>query len=158
MPKKLIIGNEVFDFPLQGENSDYGESITDWATAVTEALETVQQPNDILTTSAAINNNQLTFTNIPSFTFDTTEVIAIEAEYIVIRSTQSPQVQVTESGKLEGNFNGVDWVISQSYDGEAEIEFNITSSGQVQYKTNEMVGLGYVGQIIFKARVFNQFN
>lgn len=158
MPKILIVGTEEFEFPLVGENADYGEQITDWATAVTDALTTVQQPNDILTTTAAINNNQTTFTNIPGFSFDTSEVIAINAEYIVSRTTSSPAETLSESGSIQGNYNGTQWTISRSFDGDADIELDITSSGQIQYKTGNMVGSGYVGSIIFKARVFNQDN
>ena len=38
MPKSLVIGTESFDFPLESENGNYGESITDWAQAVTDEL------------------------------------------------------------------------------------------------------------------------
>ena len=51
MPKLLTVGNEEFEFPLEGENAGYGSEITDWAEAVTTALATVQKPNDIPTTS-----------------------------------------------------------------------------------------------------------
>jgi hypothetical protein len=156
MPKILIVGDEEFEFPQQGENADYGEQITDWATAVSDALSTVQQPNDVLTTTASINNNQSAFTNIPGFSFNTAEVISINAEYIVNRSTSSPAAKFTESGKIEGNFDGSAWTISHSADGEAGIEFDITNSGQIQYKTDDKTGSGYLGSIIFKAKVFNQ--
>lgn len=155
MPKILIIGNQEFEFPVEGENASWGEQVTDWATAVTEALETVQKPNDLLDTTAAINNNQTTFSNIPGFSFDTSQVISIEAKYIINRSTVSPSVKITESGKIEGNFDGTSWKISISGEGEADVEFDITPSGQIQYKSSNMTGSGYVGQIIFSAKVFN---
>lgn len=156
MSKILIIGTEEFEFPIQGSNPDYGEQVTDWAEAVTDALATVQQPNDILPTTAAINNNQSSFTNIPGFSFDTSEVIAINAEYIINRSTTLPAQKVTENGKIEGNFDGSSWRISHTHDGEAGIELDINSSGQVQYKSDDLAGSGYQGEIIFKAKVFNQ--
>jgi hypothetical protein len=156
MPKILIIGTEEYEIPLQGENPDYGEQLTDFFEAVSDALTTVQQPNDILPTQASINNNQSSFTNIPGFSFDTSEVIAINAEYIVNRSTTAPAQKVTESGKIEGNYDGTSWTISISADGDAGIELDITSAGQMQYKSTNITGTGYVGQIIFKAKVFNQ--
>lgn len=160
MPKILTVGTEEFEFPLQGENADYGEQVTDWASAVTDALTTVQQPNDILTTSAAINNNQSTFVNIPGFAFDTSEVIEIEASAIVTRSTSSPAVTVTENFEIRGNYNGTDWTIEINSNAKIDsgVDFEITSSGQVQYTSSNMTGSGYVGSIIFKARVFNQSN
>jgi hypothetical protein len=156
MSKIVIVGNEEFELPVQGSNPDYGEQLTDFFVAVADALSTVQQPNDLLPTQASINNNQTSFVNIPGFSFDTTEVIAINGEYIVNRSTTFPSQKLTESGLIQGNYDGNSWTISLSSDGDAEIEFDITSSGQIQYKTSELVGSGYEGTIIFKAKVFNQ--
>lgn len=156
MPKIVTLGSEEFEIPVVGDNADWGESLTDYLSAISEALQTVQQPNDILVSTAAINNNVSSFTNIPGFTFDTSEVIAIDAEYIVTRSTSSPSVTLSESGNIQGNYNGASWTISHSCDGDAAIEFDITSSGQIQYKSSNLLGTGYSGTIIFKAKVFNQ--
>lgn len=155
MPKVVTIGTEEFELPNQGENADYGEQLTDYFVAVADALQSVQQPNDILPTSAAISNNQTSFTNIPGFAFDTSEVISINAEYIVNRTTNTPAV-LTESGSIQGNYTGTSWTLSIFSDGDAGIEFDITNAGQLQYKSSNMVGSGYVGLIIFKAKVFNQ--
>jgi len=156
MPKKLIIGTDEFEFPEQGDSPDWAEQVTDWATAVTEALTTVQQPNDILTQAALIANLQTTPASIPGFSFDTSEVVAINAEYIVIRRTVSPAVNMVESGFLSGNFDGTNWTISRRQQGEAGIEFSITPGGQVQYTSTDISGTSYEGVISFKAKVFNQ--
>lgn len=158
MPKILVVGTESFEIPLQGENADYGEQLSDFFEAVAEALTQVQQPNDILPTTASINNNISSFTNIPGFSFDTSEVIAINGEFIVNRSTTAPAQKITESGNIQGNYDGSNWTISISSDGDAEIELDINASGQVQYKSSDLTGAGYVGEIIFKAKVFNQDN
>lgn len=151
MPKKLIIGSEEFEFPVQGENPDYGEEVTSWAEAVTDALTSVVGPNDILETTAAIANNITTFTSIPGFNFSTSEVRAINAEYIVERTTSSPSAKLVESGYIEGYYDGTSWGISIRSTGDAGIELNITSSGQIQYKSSNLVGTGYVGTIKFLA-------
>lgn len=156
MPKILVVGTESFEFPEQGENADYGEQVTDWAVAVTDALTTVQQPNDILPTQAIINNNQTSFTNIAGFSFDVSEVLSINAEYIIRRSTTSPSFSITESGTIRGNYNGSSWSIAIDAEGDAGMEFDITNAGQLQYKTSNIIGSGYVGFIIFKAKVINQ--
>lgn len=156
MPKIITIGTEDFEIPLQGENADYGEQLTDTFVAIADALASVQQPNDILTTTASIANNQAAFANIPGFSFDTSEVVSINSEYIVTRSTTAPASVVTESGTIRGNYNGTSWTISHDYDGDAGMEFDITAAGQMQYKSSNIAGAGYVGSIIFKARVFNQ--
>lgn len=156
MPKTLTIGTESFEFPLEGDNAGYGESVTDWASAVTDALSTVQQPNDILTQEATINNNIITATSIPGFSFDTSEVVAINAEYIIKRTTVSPANNLVESGSIEGNFDGTNWSISRRQVGDAGIEFSITAGGQIQYTSSNLTGTSYAGTITYKAKVFNQ--
>lgn len=155
MSKKLIIGSEEFEFPVQGSNPDYGEEITSWAEAVTDALSTVQGPNDILETSATIANNISSFTNIPGFNFSTTEVRSINAEYLVERATTSPVDKIVETGYIEGYYDGTNWGISIRVVGDAGIEIDITSGGQMQYKSSNMAGLGYTGTIKFKARTID---
>lgn len=151
MPKSLTIGSETYDFPVAGENSGWGENVTDWAEAVTDALSSVQGPADILTTTANILNNQTSFVNINSFSFSTATVKAFTAKYYVKRSLTTPATVKVESGTIEGNYDGSSWQISIQNTGEADIEFNITVSGQIQYKSDNMVGSGYSGSITFKA-------
>lgn len=153
MPKNLTIGNEEFEFPLSGENAGYGSEITDWAQAVTEALSTVQKPNDILTTSATIDNVVGTF-NIPGFSFSTAEVISIDCKYFVKRITTA--VTSVEVGKISGYFDGSNWGISIQTVGDANIQFGITPSGQVQYTiVSPLPGANHTGVIVFEAKVIN---
>ena len=157
MPKILIVGNEEFEFPEEGDSSGYaggwGESVTSWAEAVTKALETVQQPNDIPISTAPILNNVTTPTLILGFAFDTSEVISIQGEYIVKRSTDT--ANLVENGNIEGNYNGSDWFITHTNIRDAGIVFDITTSGQIVYTTTNISGANYSGVIIFKAKVFN---
>jgi uncharacterized protein YjbI with pentapeptide repeats len=156
MSKTLIIGSEEFDFPLQGENPDWGEQVTDWAEAVSDSLKSVQQPNDLLRSIATINNNVTTFTNISGFNFDTAEVRTINAEYIIKRTAVSPAANLVESGFIQGNFDGTNWNMVRRQVGDAGIEFDITPAGQVQYTTTNLTGSSYAGSIIFRAKVFNE--
>lgn len=155
MPKTLTIGTEDFEFPLENENGNYGEQITDWASAVTDALGTVQQRNDIPTTTASILNNRTTATSVTGFIFDTSEVISINSEFIVTRTTDSPAVQLVESGFIQGNFSGTAWSISVISQGDAGVDFDITAGGQVTYTSSNMTGTNYSGEVRFKAKVFN---
>lgn len=160
MPKTLVVGSEEFEFPVEGDNGadsgGYGESVTAWAEAVSTALGTVQQPNDIPVTSASILNSQTSAVPILGFSFNTSEVIAIQGDYIVRRSTTSPATNVVQSGKIEGNFDGTSWTITHERIGNSGVNFDITGSGQITYTSTNITGSGYEGEIIFKARVFNQ--
>jgi hypothetical protein len=156
MPKTVIVGTETFEIPLENENPGYGEELTDFFVAVADALSTVQKPNDIIQTSANIANNISTFTSIPGFSFDTSEVRAISSRFIVIRSTVSPSQVLSEDGFIEGHFDGANWTISVRSNENAGIEFSITPAGQIQYKSSNLVGSSYQGEIQFEAKVFNQ--
>lgn len=155
MPKKLIVGNEEFEFPLSGQSPGYASEITDWAEAVTDALTNVQKPNDILTTTAAINNNVSTPTNIPGFSFSTAEVIAIDCRYFIKRTTTSPNFTVTEVGYIEGYYDGTNWGISIRSTGDSGVELSITPAGQIQYTSTSLAGATHVGSIVFEAKVIN---
>ncbi len=155
MSKKLLIGTQEFEIPEQGDGPDYGESLSDYFEAVSEALSTVQQPNDILTTSASILNNQTTFADISGFIFNSSEVISINSEFIIQRSTVSPASKLVESGFIQGNYNGATWSFSVESVGNSGVEFNITSAGQLQYRTSNLTGSSYSGLITFRGKVFN---
>lgn len=162
MPKLLTIGSEEFEFPLEGENAGYGSEITDWAEAVTEALSTVQKPNDILTRTEVLNNNQGAYPSesgaglIPGFTFSTAEVISIECRYFIKRITTGPAAALVETGYIEGYYDGTNWGISIRTTGDAQVSLSITPSGQIQYTSSDMPNLTYDGKITFEAKVINK--
>jgi hypothetical protein len=155
MPKNLTIGNEVFEFPIDGENSGWGSEVTDWAEAVTDALSVVQKPNDILLTTATIANNISSPTNIPGFSFSTAEVVAIECRYLINRTTTVPNAVYSEVGYIEGYFDGSDWGYSIRTTGESEVLLSITPAGQIQYTSSNLSGATHVATITFEARVIN---
>lgn len=138
MPKIFTVGNEEFEFPLTGENAGYGSEVTDWAEAVTDALSTVQKPNDIPTTA------QITLTQqgvgvptiIPGFVFSTAEVIAIDAKYIFTKSYTEGSVNKveTEIGFIEGYFDLTNWGISIRTTGDIGVIISINNSGQISYE------------------------
>jgi hypothetical protein len=163
MPKLLTVGNEEFEFPISGENAGYGSEITDWAEAVTTALETVQKPNDIPTTSEIQLNSEILLNTpeaVPGFSFSTAEVIAIESKYLFRREwTEGTTDYIKmEVGFIEGYFDGVDWGISIRTTGEAGILIDITPSGQIRYKTTEDFPVGALNKklsIVYEAKVIN---
>jgi hypothetical protein len=155
MSKILTVGSQEFEFPLEGSNPGWGSEVTDWAEAVSDALATVQKPNDILLTTASISNTATTETNIVGFSFSTAEVKAIECRYLVTRITTSPASNYSEVGYIEGYFDGTNWGYSIRTTGDAKIYLSILPSGQVQYKVDTLPGATHVGQIKFEARVIN---
>jgi hypothetical protein len=163
MPKLLTVGNEEFEFPLEGENAGYGSEITDWAEAVTVALETVQKPNDIPTTAEIpLDANVIVgSTNaIPGFSFSTAEVIAIESKYLFRRewTIGTTNYIKMEVGFIEGFFDGFEWGISIRTTGDAGVLLTINSSGQMLYQSTEEFPVGAINKnlsIVYEAKVIN---
>jgi hypothetical protein len=164
MPKILTVGSEEFEFPISGENPGYGSEVTDWAEAVTTALETVQKPNDIPTTSEILLNPDILLNTpaaISGFSFSIAEVIAIEAKYLFKRAyTTIPDGNVVkmEVGFIEGFFDGVNWGISIRTTGDAGVLITINSSGQMLYQTTENFPVGATNKslsIVYEAKVIN---
>lgn len=164
MPKILTVGNEEFEFPLSGENAGYGSEVTDWAEAVTTALETVQKPNDIPTTSEIDLNAEIALNTpapVPGFSFSTAEVIAIESKYVFKRQYTLGGVDYVkmEVGFIEGYFDLVEWGISIRTTGNIGVLVTIDSSGQVLYQTTEDFPVGAINKrlsIVYEAKVVNQ--
>jgi hypothetical protein len=156
MPKELVVGTEVFEFPEQGENAGWGEQVTDWAIAVTDALETVQAPGDILVTTAVISNNISSAASIVGFSFNSTEVASFTAEYYIERNTNVPAVFLTQRGTLTGLYNGSSWDFTNQFFGSSGVTFSITSGGQVQYISTNMTGSNYAGTVTFSAKAITQ--
>jgi hypothetical protein len=154
MPKILTVGTEEFEFPLEGENPGYGSEITDWAEAVSTALESVEKPNDISTTTKTIGNSIGTYP-IPNFSFPTSEVIAIDCKYFVKRTSNA--TAYTEVGYIEGYYDG-NWGISIRTTGDAKILLSIDSTGQIQYTlaASDVLPGTYTGSITFEAKVINK--
>jgi hypothetical protein len=164
MSKILTVGNEEFEFPLTGQNPGYGSEITDWAEAVTTALETVQKPNDIPTTSEIPLNADIVLNEedpIPGFSFPTAEVIALEGRYLFKRSyttVESGSVVVMELGIIEGHFNGSEWAISVRTTGDAGVSVTIDAFGQMKYASTLAFPAGATSKglsIVYEAKVIN---
>jgi hypothetical protein len=155
MSRNLQIGNDIYPFPDEGENPSYGEDVTEWAQAVTDALENVQGPNDILLSSATLNNNQTTYEDVNGLVFNTGEVQAIEIDYFVVRTYDAGVTVIAESGKMIGNYNGSVFVISVENVGDAGVDFDITNAGQVQYISSDLAN--HVSSVMkYKAKTIDQ--
>jgi hypothetical protein len=151
MTKRLQIGNESFEYPVQGDGN-WGEEATAWAEAVTDALAESVGPNDILPTSATLANNQATPADIPGLSFNTADVLSAIVTFIVEREATSTEV---ESGEFEINFDGTDWKSVQTGIGDTGVILSITAAGQVQYTSTDLTG-HISSSIRFRAKTLDQ--
>lgn len=155
MAKDLQIGSTVYPYPEPGEGAGWSEGATSWAEGVTDALATVQGPNDILLTTATLANNQPTPQDIVGLDFDTGQVQHITVEFLLIRSYTDATPTETESGTIIGNYSGSDFYISPDSIGDTGVEFSITSVGQMQYTSEDRLNTDNL-TIKYRARTIDQ--
>ncbi len=150
MSKTVQIGSRVFEIPDQGDNPGWGEEVTAWIEAATNALSNVQGANDILVTSATLANNQSTAADIPGLLFNIAEVERVEIDYIITRVYDLGASTLTEAGKIIGSFNGAEFNITVEAEGESGTTITVLNTGQFQYTTTDLTN-HISGIIRFKA-------
>lgn len=147
MARQLTINGTTYNYPDAGESPGWGEDASAWAEAITNAVNDLTGPSDIPLTTSIIADNIAVFTNVTGMKFLTPGTKAFTLYYVVNR-TDGVTAQ-NEYGLLHGVYNGTDWLMSREYVGESGLTMQITSTGQVQYKSSAIGGV-YIGTITFK--------
>lgn len=148
MARTLTVNGIPFQYPDPGEPPVWGEGAADWAEEVTKVLDFLFGSNDIIGTSFNVLDDQTTFQDVIGLTFDQTQVRSFVVNYNVFRTDGNNNF--VESGQMWGNYTGSDWQFSIDRVGDAGMTFDITSNGQVQYKSSSIGGT-YDGVMIFQA-------
>jgi hypothetical protein len=130
MSKKLQVGDEIFEYPVNG-SSNYGEEATGWADEVTEALKEVKGPGDISTTETILSG---TSGDIAGLQFDTSFVQRVFIEGLLKREFNTSPTKY-ESFTIEAIYNGSNFLISPVYVGDdTNVTFDVTG-GQFTFST-----------------------
>lgn len=145
----LTINNIPFEYPEPGEQSPWGQGATDWATEVTNVLDSLKGSSDILETSAIVENNVSSPKDITGLAFSSTVVRSFTVTGNIYRiSGTTEYVEEFELSGMHTTSGG--WVLSQTGMGDAEVLFSITPAGQIQYISSNLTSTPYSG--IFKFR------
>jgi hypothetical protein len=147
--KTLIIGNESFNYPVQGTSpvENWGEEASAFAEAVANALANVQAPNDILLSTYPLLDNVTIPANIVGLKFPNIQMLYFFIEYGIKRVVGSTVYM--EDGTITGYFDGTDFYISTEATGDAQVNIAVTSTGQFTYTSSN---LGQTSAVIrFKA-------
>jgi hypothetical protein len=157
----LTVNNNTYNYPDPGTDPGWGSEASDWAQAVTDVLNTILSPSDILETSYAINNNVSTATNINRLAFDPGTVRAANVTYTIYRISAANPSGNVESGTIYLNYDnsaslGSKWNLGQQKIGESGVVFTITDAGQVQYTSSDIGDSSYTGSIKFLAKTLQQ--
>ena len=134
MSKNLQIGNKTFEYPTTG-NGNWGEEATAWAVEVTNVLETVQGPQDILKSEAALVNGGSGI--IAGLKFDTGAIqqVIVKGYIKRIYTVISGKPTEVESVVVEGAYDGSVFSISPEYVGrfDAGVSIDADNTGQFTY-------------------------
>lgn len=154
MPTINIQGT-IINFPDSGSSPNWAQPIIDFAKAVEGALGSFVGPFDIPPQIYIMTSNANSNVDLPNLSFPTANVQGAFINYSVFRNTSTQTI--TETGSFMVNYNptagvGAKWEISREYIGNAQIQFNITDVGQVQFSTSLITGTGHVGRITYQAK------
>jgi hypothetical protein len=156
MARTLIINSTPYSIPDAGDEPGWGGDTSDWMEAVTNSLGDLVGPADILETSFTLANNQSSFIDITGLVFDGGSVRSAVVNYSIYRISDSNPSGFAESGTLTliyDNNASLPWSMSQGdIVGNSQVYFDITISGQIRYKTNDIGSLNYIGVMKFSAQ------
>lgn len=162
MALQLVVNGVPYTYPVEGTNPQWGEGASDWAEAVTNLIGTLVGEFDILNTNFVPANNVTTAEPVIGLIFSTLVTRSVEIEYTCYRISEdsgSGVSELSERGKLQlvRNSNANTWDLAQQKVGDSGIDFEITSNGQINYKTSNMpADTSYLSNLNFSAKVIVQ--
>lgn len=150
----LTVQGVTFQYPQNG-GEIWGREATNWAIAITNALNTSSVTGDLgPTTLAPINNNVVASTNVSSLSVSVASTRAFKVDYYVYRGRGAPtNTELTEVGTLRAMYSPSSgtWIIDNTFTGDAQVDFSVNASGQVQYTASDIAGTGtYYGQMRYR--------
>lgn len=165
MPKSVILKNTEHIIP-ESRDQNYAEDLTNYLVDLADQVNAATGSLDIQQTSFIFTNNQAAPADITGFQFPTSSIASFSAEYVISRDDGA--TKVTERGTLFGIQTTGGWDHSRGNilsnvtntnfpgsNGDIGVTFSITSSGQVQYTSNDYTGQ-VTGTITFKAKAIEQ--
>jgi hypothetical protein len=148
----LTVNNNTYAYPDQGSEPGWGSDATDWASDVTEVLDSLQGTGSISETQSII---ELTASNkeINGLLFDNSIVESANVVYRIYRVTDT--TEVSEEGRLNLVYvpsTPEKWFISREVTSgnNALVNIDVDTTGQVIYTATSISGANYSGYIKFK--------
>jgi hypothetical protein len=160
----IIINGSVIDFPNSSASPDWSHSVISFAQLVADALAISVNAFDVSPQTYTLDSfNSASNVSIPTLSFPTSAVRSVFIHYSVYRTTSSANLD--EAGDLIAIYNpnnstGMKWTMTRgnmtSSTNGAQILFNMTDVGQLQFSTTPLAGSNHVGRIAFDARALPQ--
>lgn len=161
MSIRLTIKGSVVTIPSSGSQANWAEGIIDALTALTDAVNAVTGTYDVQPQVQNIDaNNSSSNIEISNLIFPVADVRAATIYYSVYRLTEDSGAgdaqEKVEGGTLAIVYNasngvGNKWELIREYAGDAQITFNVTDLGQIEFTTTALTGINHTGKISFRA-------
>lgn len=157
MSTTLVIQGTVIDFPSSGQDPNWAPAVIAFAEAVTAALQGVAGDFDVSPQIFTLDAyNPGTNVAIPLLTFPVSNVLSVQINYSVTRTTSL--TTVVDAGVITMVYNGANpsnfkWEVARvGVTDSGGITFNVTDAGVVQFTTSTLSGTSHVGKLLYSAR------
>lgn len=159
MSTPINIQGTIVNIPTSGDSPNWAPAITLAFQLIANALQAFVGPFDVSPQVYVMVSNVNTNANLPNLAFPTSEVRGAFIRYSAFRMTTTDTV--SETGNIIVTYNpdgpiGQKWEISRDYDGDAQITFNVTDVGQIQFSTTLLPGASHTGAITYVAQALLQ--
>lgn len=162
MSTPLTVNGTLYNFPTSGQDPNWGNELSGWATDVTFVLQNVLGTGDIVETSATIANNQSAAADVIGLKLVGPTVKHATIKYAIFRQvTSGTAAGYSETGTITASFNeygtaGNFWELAHEFVGDSQVSLSITDVGQLQYLSTNLAGTAYAGTIKFSAIILNR--
>lgn len=148
----LVINGNSYAYPDPSQEPGWGVEATDWASAVTDALNSLSGEGTINETLSTIDLAVIN-KDLAGLAFNAAVVEGADISYRLTRKTDS--AEYAEKGTLHIVYNAgtvEKWFISREITAgtDAMVTFDIDTNGQVTYTSLAISGTNYSGSIKFK--------
>lgn len=104
MPIPLTVNGNTYNYPVAGEDPNWGKEASDWALEVTNVLASVLGDGDILEDNFPIINNANVYTDISKLNFNPNVVRSALISYVIHRTFDLATQVVDFSASVHADF------------------------------------------------------
>ncbi len=150
MSTQVIVGQQVIDFPDQGDSPAWGEAMTAFATAVADQLQATQSIFDVAPTVSQLATSTITNQTLTSFASGS--IRAYQFVYAIYRTNGIGADSIAEEGFLSGVYDTINatWNLEHEFNGKRATDgtmlntFNM-SGDDLRLSCAELTGGTYDG-------------
>ena len=156
MSKVVTVAGTNYNLADQGTDQPWGQDESDLIQALVDVANSVTSPGDILPTTYNLANNITSPVVVTGLQFNIATVLGATVTYSIYRATTSQEASEHGTISLTYKPTANTFDLAQNYNGQANTEFTIDTTGRFLVTTNNMTGGSYVGTLKFSAKTTNR--